>query len=66
MYVYVCLCVYTYVVFVYLFIGCLPDCAHRGQKRTSYLLALELQIVVIYCVGVKNQIWVLFKSSKYP
>jgi hypothetical protein len=38
--------------------------ALRGQKRTSDLLKLELEMVWGHHVGAGNQTWVIWKSSK--
>jgi hypothetical protein len=37
---------------------------HRGQKRASGPLELELQMIVSCCVGAKNQTQVLYRNSK--
>ena len=35
---------------------------HRGQKRMSYLLELELLAVGSYLLWVRKESWILYKS----
>lgn len=43
---------------------CMPR-DHRGQKKVSYPLELELQVFLSNHVGAGNKTWVLCKSSQF-
>lgn len=36
----------------------------RGQKRASGLLEPDLKMVMNYCVGAGNQIWLMFLTGE--
>jgi hypothetical protein len=57
------LCVWMYCLHTCLCAICISS-IHSGQKRTSYSLVLQLQIVVTYHVRAWSQTWVLFKRSQ--
>lgn len=43
---------------------CVPD-APRGQKKASYSLKLDLEIVMSHHMSAENQTRIFCKSSKY-
>lgn len=54
---------YVYMCFASIYV-CALCVIHRGWKNVSYLLGLEVQMVVGHYAGAENRKWVPWKSSQ--